>query len=264
MGTLGYSVPSVRRAFRMLRLIADSDEKLGVSELARQMGLGKSTTLGLAEALRSEGALCRNPLTKKYGMGFTILELSRALTEGMALRDAALPVMERLRDDYGESVFLGVLNGENVTIVDLVEGTKEFDITAPRGTKLPIQAGATGKVFLAGFGEEKARRVLRRVGLPRYTRRSITDVERYINGLGEVERQGYGTDDEEYLSGVCAVAAVVETPSPPPAAIWMVGFSSHFDPKKMKRAAESIVEGAGEISRKLRGEPHGRGKAGKK
>ncbi len=248
MKKIVYSAPSVRKAFKILHLIADSANGLGVSELAKQLNIGKSTVHGITSALEELGVLIRDPLRKKYKIGYALLELREKGYGKLELRDVAKVPMENLMEKIGETVFLGVLNGDHVTILDMVESHHEMKITSPPGTRLPLMAAATGKVFLAQFEETKVRDIIRKIGLVRFTSKSIIEQKRFFKEIEETRKKGYAVDDEEYIPGVKAIAAPIQTASSPLAAIWVVGFSSSFNTQKLERVISEIQRTAKEIS----------------
>jgi DNA-binding IclR family transcriptional regulator len=252
MGEKKYSAPSVKKAFRILQTISDSQNGFGISEIAKQLKIGKSTVHGIAAALEELGLLVREPLQKKYQLGYSVLELSRKFYKRVALRDIARIPMERLMEKVEETVFLGVMNGDHITILDMVESHNEIKITSPPGTRIPLLAGAIGKVFLGQFEEGKAKGILRKMELKRYTSKSIINAKKYIKEVEEAQKKGCAVDDEEYLPGVRAVAAPIETASLPPAAIWVVGFTSSFDDQKMEKVISEIQKTAQEINHSLR------------
>ena len=154
-----YSAPSVKKAFKILHTVADSSTGLGVSDLSKQLKIGKSTVHGITAALEEMGVLVRDPLHKKYHVGYTLLELGRKAYVKTDLKDVARRPMERLMRQVGETVFLGVLNGDHVTILDVVESPNEMKITSPPGTKLPLLVGATGRVCWGNWKKRRQKRL---------------------------------------------------------------------------------------------------------
>ena len=247
-----YQAPIVKKAFQILRLISDTDRGLGISELAKSLGISKGTVHGVTSALEEVGAIIRNPLNKRYNLGYTIVELVKKGLSRIPLREVAIRHMERLMEETGETVFLGILTDDSIFILDVVESNKELKITSPSGTKIPLTAGATGKLFLAYMEEKSAIRYLTARGLVKYTENTITDLNRYMQEIKEVRKKGFATDREEYLQGVKAVAALIKTEGPLLAAIWVVGFSSSFTDDKMQYVIERTLNTADTISRDLK------------
>lgn len=248
-----YQAPSVKKAFRILGFISDTDRGLGISELAKTLGISKSTVHGITSALEEIGAIIRNPLTKRYSIGYTIVELGKKGFSKIPLREVSKKHMEELMVETGETVFLGILKDDHIFILDVVESNKELKITSPSGTKIPLTAGATGKLFLAYMEERKTLRHLTTKGLVKYTENTITDIEKYLNEIKKVRKRGFATDREEYLKGVKAVAAIIKTEGPLLAAIWVVGFSSSLPEDKMQYTIERTLKAADAISRDIKG-----------
>jgi DNA-binding IclR family transcriptional regulator len=171
----------------------------------------------------------------------------------MELRDIARMPMERLMEKVEETVFLGIMNGDHITILDMVESHTGMKITSPPGTRLPLLAGATGKVCLAQFEEKGVKEIIQKMGLVRYTLKSTTDPGQFLRELEDTRKKGYAIDDEEYLLGVRAIASPVQTASLPPAAIWVVGFTSSLSDQKMGKAVVEIQKTANEINQLLKG-----------
>jgi DNA-binding IclR family transcriptional regulator len=253
MKKTGYSAPSVKKAFQILQMIADSPSGLGVSELSKRLSMGKSTVHGITMGLEALGVLVRDPIQKKFNLGYTLLELSRRAYARIELRDIARGPMERLMEQVGETVFLGAMNGDHVTILEVVDSHNEMKITSPPGTRLPLLAGATGKVFLAQFEEKRAKEIIQKMGLSRFTPKSIFDVKKFVREAEETKKRGYAIDDEEYMLGVRAIAAPIQTASSPLAAIWVVGFTSSLDDQKVKTVIREIQKTTQEINQALGG-----------
>lgn len=248
-----YSAPSVQKAFKILHTLADSPSGLGVSELAKQLNIGKSTVHGITSSLEDLGVLVRDPVDKRFNIGYTLLELGRKTYGRIEWREIGRPSMERLMEKIGETIFLGIMNGDHITILDVVESNNEMKITSPPGTKLPLLAGATGKAFLGLLEGKRAREIVKKMNLVRYTSKSVTDPLTFLREVEEAREKGYAIDDEEYLPGVRAVAAPVQTASLPPVAIWAVGFTSSLHDQKMERVIPEIQRAAREIGRALEG-----------
>ena len=249
-----YIAPSVKKAFDILRVISLSRAGVGVSALARDLKMAKSTVHGITSALEELGAIIRVPLTKKYKIGPTLLELGRMAFSQIDIVDLARPFMEDLMERTEESVFLGVLNGDRITILDIAESRKELKITSPRGTAISMFAGATGKVFLASMEEDRAIDIIKAKELPSYTKYTITDPDRYLSEIRQARQAGYATDDEEYILGVRAVAAPIKGEGHLSSAIWVVGFKAGLDEERVETLIEETKTTADAIGRKITGD----------
>jgi DNA-binding IclR family transcriptional regulator len=222
-----------------------------LSEISKELKISKSTVHGIASALEQLGAIGRDPLTKRYTLGFTLFELGRAAFSRIDLKDMARPIMEDLMEKAQESVFLGIKNGEHVTILDIVETRHDLKITASIGMRIPLLAGAVGKVFLSSMPESQATDLIRARGIHQFTEKTITDPEQYLQEIRTVRKNGYATDDEEYISGVRAVASAIARKDQPQSAIWVVGFKPSMGDDKMKSLIKETKKAAEAIRRRI-------------
>jgi len=246
-----YQAPIVKKAFQILRLISETDKGLKISELSRDLGISKSTVHGITTALEELGAITRDPLTKGFTLGFTLFELGRSAYSRIDIKDLARPFMEDLMEKTQESVFLGVRNGEHVTVLDIVESMHDLKITSPIGTTIPLMAGATGKIFLSLMEEKQVSEIIKSKGLHKYTKNTITDPDLYLKEIMSVKEKGYAIDNEEYISGVSAVAAPVAGKGHLKSAVWVVGFKASIDEDKLKALAKETKDTAELISRRI-------------
>lgn len=131
---------AVDRAFRILDLLSRSPDPLTGAEVARRLRLPRSTVHGLLGSLRSAGAV--EPVRGRYRLGTALGRLA-ATSE---MRRRWRPVLERLADETGETVFLGQVAGSRVNVLDLALGRGPMVVSAPAGSRIPATAGAIGKV----------------------------------------------------------------------------------------------------------------------
>ena len=247
-----YQAPSVKKAFHILEVLSETDQGLGISELAKRLEISKSTVHGITAAMEDIGVIVRNPLNKRYTLGYAIVELGKKGLARIPLREVSRRHLEWLVDETEESVFLGILRDHHIFILDVAEGTRDMKITSPSGTKIPLTAGAPGKLFLAHMGRKETERYLAERPLTRYTDNTIVDFDKYYEELKRVREQGFATDYGEYLQGVNAVAALIKTDPSIRAGIWVVGFSSSLSEEKMSILAEKTLNAATAIALDLR------------
>lgn len=229
-------VPAVDRAARILQLLArDGREGLGVSEISRRLGLNKSTTHGILTTLARHEIVAQDPQTRRFRPGRGLQRLAPA---GPVLTVRARPILERLLEASGETVFLAVWQEEHIVLIDKAESGREMSITSPLGRRLPHSAGALGKIFHAWMAPGELRRLLQEHPLRPFTARSISDPAAYAAELKRVRRRGAAYDDQEYLDGVRAVAVPLLDPGGrPEAAVCVVGPSARLSPRRLRELA---------------------------
>jgi DNA-binding IclR family transcriptional regulator len=237
----GYKAPAVQKAFQLLRAVAESKQQFGLTELSHQLGYSKSTTHGLVHALLREGALSQDPRGRKLFLGPTITDLAFSSWNYLKLIEIAQPAIDDLRDQVHETVFFGAFIKKRILIMAIAEGSRPMKISASLGTTLPLFAGAAAKVLLARESSERIQELIREEGLPAYTSRSIIAEQDYLDEIQRVRSQGFAVDDEEYLTGIRAVAASLNNREGPALAIWIVGLSSTMGLNKIQQVADAAA-----------------------
>lgn len=247
-----YSAPLVYKVFSILREIAETDDEMGISDLSRRLGISKSTIYGVTQALLDLGVITQDGSNKKFRLGPTLIQLgSRALAR-VDIRALAKPVIENLSNRFRETTFLGTFDEKGITIIERADSPAELKISAPVGTRIPIYAGAAGKVFLAGLKDAEIINHLSQKPIPRFTEKTITNPEEYLEAIRAARQDGYATDFEEYIRGVNAICVPVPDPTGSPShAIWMVGFSHSFTAERMEQAVKATRLGTEKIGQML-------------
>jgi DNA-binding IclR family transcriptional regulator len=204
-GTVG-GVKSVVAALDVLDCFVDRDE-LGVSDIARRLGVAKSTAHRLLRSLCARGLAEHDPRTGRYRLGLHLVELGQLTADRMRLRRAALPVLEELRQASGCSTQLGVASGTEVFFVGRLEtlGAMAQVLGLPR--RLPVTGSAAGTA-LAAFDPL----------LARACRAALPAPAAFDDALAAVRRQGFAVSASETAGGPGSVAAPVLDPGGHPLA----------------------------------------------
>ncbi|WP_051327768.1 IclR family transcriptional regulator [Desulfatirhabdium butyrativorans] len=232
--TTTYKAPAVQKAFQILKTLVEAQSPLGISDLSRQLGIGKSTVHGLIASLIEAGAIERTASEKAYVLGPALVDLAFRSWSHLFTAKTIAPILDELRDSTGLTVFLGVLSRERTIIVATSASRNALAISSPPGTTIPMLAGALGKLYIAALDTEQATNILTQTGLTPYTDHSIQSVPDYLAECAFVRSTGFAFDDEEYIPGVRAVATRVGQYRGLLLALWVVGFSKdlerHDDP----------------------------------
>lgn len=250
--TKRYQAPIVKKAFDILTAISRSGKGLRISDISACLDISKSTVHGITAALEEQGAIRRDLVSKRYTIGLTLMELGKAAYERVDIIQTARPIMQTLMEQCNESVFLGIRNQDHATVIDIVESTKDFKISSPIGTALPLLAGAVGKAFLACMPTADAADYLTANPIRRFTAKTITDPAAYLAELETVRANGYALDDEEYLVGVRAVAVCLSPFSGRLPALWVVGFKAGMSDERMPHIIDQTLAAARRINQALR------------
>jgi DNA-binding IclR family transcriptional regulator len=198
------SVPAVARAAGILRILAGRREA-SLTDLARTVGIYKSTAHGILGTLTAFDLVERDPATRRYRLGPALVTLGRAAQDPDDLGVLARPHLVHLNRLSAETAALHTVDGEGSVIVASEESTHRLKVTAPPGFRMPAYAGAVAKVFQAFDPAPRTRPAQ----LPAFTSRSITRPDRWERELEKVRRAGFAIDDMEFQDGIRAVSAPV-------------------------------------------------------
>jgi DNA-binding IclR family transcriptional regulator len=247
-----YRIQAIERAVAILNAFSAEQPELRVSELAERLGLHKSTVHRFLVNLEAAGMVERNPRSGRYRLGLRIFELGGLVMQRMDLWDEALPFLEGLVRDSGETGHLAVLDGGEAIYVERVEARRALRIPSAVGRGYPVHATNLGKVLLAYLPEEEITRIVAERGLAGYTPHTITDAEQLASELALIRERGYAIDNEEYDEGLrCIGAPVWDHTGRVVAAMGIGGPVTRVTPERVDQLAEMVMAAARGLSRRL-------------
>ncbi len=206
--------PAVTRAARILELLAESGgEPVGPSELARRLGLPKSSIANICGALADAGLVRR--IATGFALGRRLAELGGAYLASVDQVQEFYEASRRLPAGSEETVQFAVLDGLDVTYLARHDGRQPVQLTSGIGRRLPAFSTATGKAALASLpAEDLTRRLDGLTTLPRATRKAHATVDELLADLAEIRRRGYAIDDEQTMEGVVCYGVMVPSRQP--------------------------------------------------
>ncbi|EJY56154.1 transcriptional regulator, IclR family [Alicyclobacillus hesperidum URH17-3-68] len=241
------TVRAVERALDILLCFTKSTHELSLSEIARDVGLHKSTAHRLLLSLQQKGFVRRHPGSDKYMLGWSALCLSANAPLFDSWTSVALPTMEELRDRTGETVSLYVRSGIERIRVQAVESREPIRNVATVGERYPLYIGASGKVLLAWSDVDLLDEILRRERLP-----SGFSVNELQLQLQQVRADGYAVSIQERDAGAAAMAAPVFGPDGDCiAALAVSGPVSRLTEAKMENLVSHLLGAAQTLSKAI-------------
>src|ERR1700726_1407969 len=201
------AVQSVDRAVAILEILA-RDGEAGVTEVARELDVHKSTASRLLAALDRRDLVTQDTERGKFRLGVGLVRLAGAAGRGLDLVQESRPVCRALAQEVGETVNLAILSGRDALYLDQVAGPAALSPHNWAGQRIPLHATSDGKILLAYLSDGELAESLA-PPLARFTERTITAAADFPPLLAEVRRQGYATAVEELEAGLTAVAAPV-------------------------------------------------------
>lgn len=247
----GNYIHSIQRAVRVLDLFDDEIKYLGVSEIARRLELNKSTVYRLVKTLKEEELLIQEEESKKYRLGYKILDIANRMRNQFTHNDAALEEMKKLRDQTGEAVLLSVYTNIGGVCIEKVDTKNAIKVTSKPGHTTPLHCGATGKILLAYTKPDEINRVLEK-DLESYTENSITDEEKIRKQLKEIREQGYVISWGEVDKGAIGIGApILDNEGDLLYGLSLVGPEDRIKSNGLEKTIDMVVDSADEISRKI-------------
>ncbi len=243
------SVQSVDRALTILGILARLGEA-GVTEIAGELGVHKSTAFRLVATLESHGMVEQNDERGKYRLGVGVLRLAGATTARLDVVQEARPICRKLAADSGETVNIAVLSDRSALYLDQVAGQSALQSHNWVGQHIPLHATSNGKVLLSGLSPDEIDNRLPR--LPSYTAETVTTKAKLRRELAEVREQGYAVAVDELEVGLTAIAAPIRNAHGDViASLSVSGPTFRLGEPRVKELVPVVQDAADEVSRRL-------------
>ncbi len=203
---------AVPKALRVLEAVAERKRPLSIAEIAAALDLPQPTAHRIVSVLERLGFVGREPGKRRIVEGGRLLGLGINVLQAAAGSGSRHAILAALARKSGESCNLGVMSGTNVVYVDRVESQWPLGLRFEPGSRVPLHCTAIGKLLLSQLAEEALEAQLQNGPLTRYTATTITEARRLKEELKRIRRQGYSTDNQEFMSGVVCIAVPVRGP----------------------------------------------------
>ncbi|MET7290218.1 IclR family transcriptional regulator [Streptomyces sp. NPDC005573] len=244
------AVQSVDRAVSVLEILARHGE-VGVTEIAEELDVHKSTAFRLLGVLENRGLVAQAKDRGKYYLGAGVLRLAGAAAVRLDISHEGVPVCREVADELGETVNIAVLDDDAAVNIMQARGTASVTAQNWLGRRTPLHATSSGKVLLAHMPPTLREGLLARP-LPRFTDRTITGPSMLRAELEAVIEQGYGVTIEELELGLAAVAAPVRSHDGKViASISVSGPVYRLNADRLPEMAKRTVAAGAELSRRM-------------
>lgn len=240
-----YTVRAVDRVCAILDLLQESVDGVSLIDLAKATDMPKSSLFRYLWTLEAHRYVERDPDSALYrlGLGFAGMQ-SRQLE---VLRHHSRPWMAKLRDEFGETINLGIWDGASIIYLDIIESLRGVRLAARPGDRDPLHATALGKAIAAHLPEARIRDALQQSGMPRRTSNTITSLEQYLDELVRIRRIGYALDNgENEVDGRCVAVPILGTRLP--AALSLSAPISRFPLQDVEKVADALRRAADAIA----------------
>lgn len=247
-----YRLESLQAALQVLELFLESPKvQLGVSEIGRQLDLGKSQVYRILQNLAEYGYISRDPETRQYQLGLKFLLAGRMVSERLDLLHVANPVLDQLWEQTGETVHLVLKTKQGPLCVAERQSVHRLRFFAAVGMRLPWHAGTASKILLAHLPRKQQEEILSG-DLEAYTPNTPTEPDELRNDLRQILAAGYATSYGEMTIGARAIGAPIrDYHGSVIATISVVGPSQRLDEQKIDEYTTLVIDAARRVSERL-------------
>jgi IclR family transcriptional regulator, KDG regulon repressor len=243
----------VAHALDVLELLARERKSLGLSQIARELGMSKAGIHRVLATLGARGYVERHP-GGQYGLSIKVWELGCSLPDLEIVKTAA-PIMERVARETGDSGFLVALSGFSAVNLHSVAADQAVRVHVDLGSRLPANCTGAGLALLATLNDEELERILP-IQLPASTPITITDHDELRRELSQIRSRGYAINLGGWRIDVGGVAVAIPGPSGRAvAALNVAGPRYRLTRPRLKAMTRIVQEAAAEIAVRLRSGP---------
>ncbi|WP_226874716.1 IclR family transcriptional regulator [Microbispora sitophila] len=251
-----YWIRSVARAAEVLEALAGGPpgEGLSVTEVAAACGLSKSSAFATLYTLQRFGLAADDGegMNRRYRLGMALARLGDRARDQLSLRDVARPILVELTRTTGMNSRLAIPESDQAVVIDQVSNGERIQVDLRMGVRELPHCTGLGKALLAEMEDRQVEALIERVGLPRRTAHTITDLDRLLAHLRDIREMGYALDDEEDAEGVFCVGSALRDHSGTCAgAISITGLKPALPTWRYQELGRQVRDAARRISSEL-------------
>nr|WP_200072307.1 IclR family transcriptional regulator [Saccharopolyspora sp. HNM0986] len=242
---------TVLSAFRVLEEVAHT-QPAGVGELARRLGLPKSTVQRALRTLWTAGWICPDGAdVTRWVLTTRAFQVGQHAISDISVRDAAAAVLHELRRETGETAHLMVREGEHAVLIERVETDHPVRAVLPLGSTVPLHGSSNGKAILAAMPREKVQPIIGE-RLQRYTGSTIVDWDEFFAELDGVTQRGFASNFGEWRADIAAVAAaILDSSGEPVASLSVSAPAGRMSEQARDRYGPLVIEATQRVSATL-------------
>jgi IclR family pca regulon transcriptional regulator len=244
-------IKSIEKCFVILDFLHGHKRLLTLEEITKATGYKKTTCFRLLKTLRTLGIVELSRDTKKYQYGPRLAAIGLSALKNLNLRQVALPILQQLRDETGETINLTILSGSEILYVDRIMSDYLVNVNVNIGDRLPVYCASMGKAILAYLPENRLEKILQSIIFTQRTDKTIVSRSALMKELEQIRTIGFAINDEELEKGLRAVAAPIFNYLGEAFAATNIAWTTarHPERRTFSEYAKKIVTAATQISR---------------
>jgi IclR family pca regulon transcriptional regulator len=203
---------SLARGLKILGCFSESRPDWGVTELASELEVSKSTIQRYVNTLNYLNYLEQDPSTRRYRLGLRAIDLGLTALGGIEVRKIALPHLEQVATSLGHTVNMAILEGHEIVYVERIAAEKNlFDLNLHVGSRLPAYCTSMGKAQLAYLPDDELEVVIKRTDMIKRGPNTFANKEELKRELQGVRKNGFAINNEELAPGLRSAAVPIRS-----------------------------------------------------
>lgn len=252
MKTEETSSTAIERAMAIFEAIAARRNGLTLSEICRQLAIPKSSASYLLRTLKNLGYLNLDEGTGKYRLGLKVMSLGQRVEIGTDVKEAALPVIQKVVEKTDLTAHLAVLDHGEAVYIAKVEPRSFIRMDTWVGKRMQVNSTGVGKALAAYLSPGEVEAIMKQHGLKKRTLKTLTIQSNFLRELDKVRHKGYAIDDEENSLGArCVAVPIFDSLGNAVAAIGVSGTTAQVNKASIAKIVELVKEAAHKASVKL-------------
>lgn len=245
-------VQTLERSLDILEVLAQADEPLGVTEIGNRISLHKSTVHRILQTLCYRGYVDKEKESERYHLGIKIVELGIRFFNDLEIRKVAAPYLTELAKSLDEVVNLVLPDDGEVVYIDKTESSHVVSMQSKVGRRAPMHCTAVGKALLSTFPKDEVLHILETKGMPEHTPYTITDPEKLLANLREIQESKIAVEHEENEIGIiCLGTPVFDFSGRAIGSVSVSGPASRMQEKGIDKIGQALKQVGEEISKNL-------------
>ena len=244
------SIKSVEKCFRLLNFIYISNQSLTLEEFVKLSGYKKTSCFRLLKTMVKVEILEQDHKNKTYQFGLNLVSIGLSAIKNMSLLKISSPILQKLRNETGETVNLSILNGTEILFIERLMSNHIVNLNRNVGDRLSVHCASMGKVILAFMDESITENILNKLNFEAMTKNTFTNLGSFKNELKKIKQKGYAYNNEELEMGLRAVAAPIFNHTGEVIAAINLAWTTarHPSKKSFQKFTPKILEAAKRIS----------------
>lgn len=202
-------IQSLDRGLQIIEFLARAKHPVTLNEMTAELKVNKSTAFRLANTLHSKGFIEHSEGSKAFILGPTIWSILKQYNWNEILANAAHSIIEKLAHTTQETTHLAIRHGQNAHFINHQTTNQALVVSGRTGESVPLYCTAHGKALLADYDLNQLKDLYFDYKLEKFTKNTITDINRLAAECKTIKSKGYALDDSEFNEDITCIAAPI-------------------------------------------------------